>query len=97
MLVPELLTLFKSLPTMGKKENEMKFNFTFQCCFSGYIAPEYEIDGLFSIKSDVLSFGVLVLEIRIRTKTVGFLVQLVDIANVHCLPWNTYPGGFSRG
>ena len=34
---------------------------------------------------------------RIRTKTVGFLVQLVDIANVHCLPWNTYPGGFSRG
>ncbi|CAM8903701.1 unnamed protein product [Rhodiola kirilowii] len=29
----------------------------------GYMSPEYAIDGLFSIKSDVFSFGVLVLEI----------------------------------
>ncbi|PSS04723.1 G-type lectin S-receptor-like serine/threonine-protein kinase [Actinidia chinensis var. chinensis] len=29
----------------------------------GYMSPEYVIDGLFSIKSDVFSFGVLVLEI----------------------------------
>ncbi|KAL2495239.1 G-type lectin S-receptor-like serine/threonine-protein kinase [Forsythia ovata] len=29
----------------------------------GYMAPEYAIDGLFSVKSDVFSFGVLVLEI----------------------------------
>ncbi|EOY12712.1 Serine/threonine kinases,protein kinases,ATP binding,sugar binding,kinases,carbohydrate binding [Theobroma cacao] len=29
----------------------------------GYMAPEYAIDGLYSIKSDVFSFGVLVLEI----------------------------------
>ncbi|KAM3696789.1 hypothetical protein ACB098_06G066100 [Castanea mollissima] len=29
----------------------------------GYMPPEYVIDGLFSIKSDVFSFGVLVLEI----------------------------------
>lgn len=30
---------------------------------SGYMSPEYAIDGLFSVKSDVFSFGVLVLEI----------------------------------
>ncbi|XP_059660786.1 G-type lectin S-receptor-like serine/threonine-protein kinase SD1-1 [Cornus florida] len=29
----------------------------------GYMSPEYVIDGLFSMKSDVFSFGVLVLEI----------------------------------
>jgi len=30
---------------------------------SGYMAPEYVIRGQFSVKSDVFSFGVLVLEI----------------------------------
>ncbi|KAJ9690221.1 hypothetical protein PVL29_012730 [Vitis rotundifolia] len=29
----------------------------------GYMSPEYAIDGVFSVKSDVFSFGVLVLEI----------------------------------
>ncbi|XP_060191125.1 G-type lectin S-receptor-like serine/threonine-protein kinase At4g27290 isoform X1 [Lycium barbarum] len=29
----------------------------------GYMSPEYAIDGIFSVKSDVFSFGVLVLEI----------------------------------
>jgi len=35
--------------------------FTFEC--SGYMSPEYAMEGLFSEKSDVFSFGVLVLEI----------------------------------
>ncbi|KAL4312374.1 hypothetical protein GQ457_01G005240 [Hibiscus cannabinus] len=38
----------------------------------GYMSPEYALDGLFSIKSDVFSFGVLVLEILAGKKNRGF-------------------------
>lgn len=31
--------------------------------YSGYMSPEYALDGFFSIKSDVFSFGVILLEI----------------------------------
>ncbi|KAL3569367.1 hypothetical protein D5086_029257, partial [Populus alba] len=38
----------------------------------GYISPEYAIDGLYSLKSDVFSFGVLVLEILSGNRNRGF-------------------------
>ncbi|KAK6917412.1 Bulb-type lectin domain [Dillenia turbinata] len=38
----------------------------------GYMSPEYAIDGFFSLKSDVFSFGVLVLEILSGKKNRGF-------------------------
>ncbi|XP_057499034.1 cysteine-rich receptor-like protein kinase 10 isoform X2 [Actinidia eriantha] len=38
----------------------------------GYIAPEYVMEGLYSIKSDVYSFGVLSLEIITGKKNAGF-------------------------
>ncbi|GKV19195.1 hypothetical protein SLEP1_g29485 [Rubroshorea leprosula] len=38
----------------------------------GYMPPEYAIDGLFSVKSDVFSFGVLVLEIISGKRNRGF-------------------------
>ncbi|KAL0553739.1 hypothetical protein IC582_007643 [Cucumis melo] len=38
----------------------------------GYMAPEYAIDGQFSIKSDVFSFGILMLEIISGEKNRGF-------------------------
>ncbi|XP_028761829.1 G-type lectin S-receptor-like serine/threonine-protein kinase SD1-1 isoform X3 [Neltuma alba] len=38
----------------------------------GYMAPEYATDGLFSVKSDVFSFGVLVLEIISGKRSRGY-------------------------
>ncbi|XP_042520167.1 G-type lectin S-receptor-like serine/threonine-protein kinase At4g27290 isoform X2 [Macadamia integrifolia] len=38
----------------------------------GYMSPEYAIEGLFSVKSDVFSFGVLVLEMVSGKKNRGF-------------------------
>lgn len=39
----------------------------------GYMAPEYAIDGKFSVKSDVFSLGVLLLEITSGKKNRGFV------------------------
>ncbi|XP_021829962.1 G-type lectin S-receptor-like serine/threonine-protein kinase At4g03230 [Prunus avium] len=38
----------------------------------GYMSPEYALDGTFSVKSDVFSFGVVVLEIISGKKNTGF-------------------------
>lgn len=54
-----------------------ELTFTFEC--SGYMSPEYAMEGLFSEKSDVFSFGVLVLEIVSGRRSSGFY------GNVHAL------------
>ncbi|XP_062109353.1 G-type lectin S-receptor-like serine/threonine-protein kinase At4g27290 isoform X1 [Humulus lupulus] len=41
----------------------------------GYIAPEYAFGGLFSIKSDVFSFGIMMLEIISGKKSIGFCYE----------------------
>jgi len=43
--------------------------------FSGYMAPEYVMQGVFSVKSDVFSFGVLVLEIIYGRKNNGLFMS----------------------
>ena len=40
--------------------------------YSGYMSPEYVMEGRFSEKSDVFSFGVLLLEIVSGRKNTGF-------------------------
>ncbi|XP_045800761.1 G-type lectin S-receptor-like serine/threonine-protein kinase At4g27290 isoform X1 [Trifolium pratense] len=41
----------------------------------GYMAPEYATDGLFSVKSDVFSFGVLLMEIISGNRSRGYYNQ----------------------
>ena len=44
-------------------------------CNSGYMAPEYALEGIISVKSDVFSFGVLLLEIISGKKNSGFYLS----------------------
>ncbi|RVW63267.1 Receptor-like serine/threonine-protein kinase SD1-8 [Vitis vinifera] len=44
----------------------------------GYMSPEYAIDGKFSLKSNVFSFGVLLLEIVSSKKNKGKTMELMD-------------------
>ncbi|KAL7185707.1 hypothetical protein ACSBR2_027630 [Camellia fascicularis] len=52
--------------------NEMAGNTKRVVGTHGYMSPEYALDGLFSVKSDAFSFGVLVLEIISGKRNRGF-------------------------
>nr|GEV18257.1 G-type lectin S-receptor-like serine/threonine-protein kinase At4g27290 [Tanacetum cinerariifolium] len=60
----------------------------------GYMAPEYALDGLFSTKSDVFSFGVLVLEIVSGKRNRGF-VHSEHKNNLIGHAWRMYSEGKS--
>jgi serine/threonine protein kinase len=47
--------------------------------FSSYMSPEYAMDGVFSMKSDIYSFGVLTLEILTGKKNRGFYDEELDL------------------
>lgn len=50
-----------------------QFIFVLNISCSGYMSPEYAVDGMFSVKSDVFSFGVIVLEIVSGKRNRGFV------------------------
>ncbi|CAN6204652.1 unnamed protein product [Urochloa humidicola] len=58
----------------------------------GYMAPEYASEGLFSIKSDVFSFGVLTLEIISGEKTSSFH-RTGDFINLIGHAWQLWKDG----
>ncbi|XP_073137620.1 G-type lectin S-receptor-like serine/threonine-protein kinase At4g27290 [Henckelia pumila] len=55
----------------------------------GYMSPEYAVDGIFSVKSDVFSFGVLVLEIVSGKGNRGFSHSYHHL-NLLGHAWNLY-------
>ncbi|KAG2327734.1 hypothetical protein Bca52824_010462 [Brassica carinata] len=58
----------------------------------GYMSPEYAMDGIFSMKSDVFSFGVLLLEIITGKKNNGFYNSNRDL-NLLGFVWRNWKVG----
>ncbi|XP_061368815.1 uncharacterized protein LOC133311737 [Gastrolobium bilobum] len=62
----------------GRSEDEANTRRIVGTC--GYISPEYAMEGLFSEKSDVFSFGVLLLEVVSRRKNTSFYEDAVSLS-----------------
>ncbi|GLT64179.1 hypothetical protein SLA2020_366870 [Shorea laevis] len=58
----------------------------------GYMAPEYAFDGLFSTKSDIFSFGILLLEIVSGKKSRGLYHQDLNL-NLIGYAWRLWKEG----
>ncbi|XP_058201330.1 G-type lectin S-receptor-like serine/threonine-protein kinase SRK [Rhododendron vialii] len=58
----------------------------------GYMSPEYAMDGLFSEKSDVFSFGIIVLEIITGKRNVAFF-DTDHSSNLLGYAWNLWKEG----
>nr|XP_043609056.1 cysteine-rich receptor-like protein kinase 15 [Erigeron canadensis] len=57
----------------------------------GYMSPEYAMRGHFSVKSDVFSFGVLVLEVISGKRNIGIIQS--GYRDLVCHAWNKWKNG----
>uniref|UniRef100_A0A0E0DIS7 Protein kinase domain-containing protein n=1 Tax=Oryza meridionalis TaxID=40149 RepID=A0A0E0DIS7_9ORYZ len=62
----------------------------------GYMAPEYAMEGIFSVKSDTYSFGVLILEIVSGLKISSPHHIVMDFPNLIAYAWNLWKDGMAE-
>ncbi|XP_008230053.1 PREDICTED: LOW QUALITY PROTEIN: G-type lectin S-receptor-like serine/threonine-protein kinase At4g03230 [Prunus mume] len=75
---------------VGGKETESNTNTVVGTY--GYMSPEYALDGTFSVKSDMFSFGVVLLEIISGKKNTGFYQsqQTFSLISYECAAWRLW-------
>ncbi|XP_034576513.1 G-type lectin S-receptor-like serine/threonine-protein kinase B120 isoform X2 [Setaria viridis] len=61
----------------------------------GYMSPEYALEGVFSVKSDVYGFGVLVLEIVSGSKITSMHIT-EDFPNLIAYAWSLWKDGNTK-
>ncbi|XP_044968387.1 G-type lectin S-receptor-like serine/threonine-protein kinase B120 isoform X2 [Hordeum vulgare subsp. vulgare] len=59
----------------------------------GYMSPEYAMEGIFSVKSDTYSFGILLLEIVSGLKISSPHHLVMDFSNLISCAWNLWADG----
>ncbi|VAH38374.1 unnamed protein product [Triticum turgidum subsp. durum] len=59
----------------------------------GYMSPEYAMEGIFSVKSDTYSFGILLLEIVSGLKISSPHHLVMDFSNLISFAWNLWADG----
>ncbi|VAH53711.1 unnamed protein product [Triticum turgidum subsp. durum] len=62
----------------------------------GYMSPEYAMEGIFSVKSDTYSFGILLLEIVSGLKISSPHHLVMDFSNLVSCAWNLWADGRVR-
>uniref|UniRef100_A0A0E0KVN9 non-specific serine/threonine protein kinase n=1 Tax=Oryza punctata TaxID=4537 RepID=A0A0E0KVN9_ORYPU len=62
----------------------------------GYMSPEYAMEGIFSVKSDTYSFGILLLEIVSGLKISSPHHLVMDFPNLIAYAWNLWKDGRQR-
>ncbi|BAT09297.1 Os09g0550600 [Oryza sativa Japonica Group] len=61
----------------------------------GYMAPEYAMEGMFSVKTDIYSFGVLLLEVISGVK-ISNIDRIMDFPNLIVYAWSLWMEGRAK-